>query len=157
MQIKEIYQKIKDYISSYIKPLELVEIFTEHKVIMKGGSQYGRYNADYIIEKRPNAPKLVETDLILHVGKLNSKYPEEKFYIDKIKWKGKILHVLTKRKNSKDKPRVPIYFDLENQKFFINKRDLEKDERLTNYIIMRTLGALKISQSRYANGIKRGI
>jgi hypothetical protein len=136
--------------------LKLIEIFEEHTPIVKGGSQYGRYKADFIIEKKPNPPQLTETDLGIHVEKLQHKYPNEGFYIRKLTWKGKTLHVIAKRKNHHVQGRIPLYFDLENQKFYIDQRDLEKNERLANYIIMVTLGSLGISQSKYANGIRRG-
>jgi hypothetical protein len=137
--------------------LRLVEIFEEHTPIVKGGSQYGRYQADYIIEKKPNPPQLTETELSTYVEKLQHKYPNEGFYMRKLTWKGKTLHVLAKRKNHHAQGRIPLYFDLQNQKYYIDKRDLQKNQRLANYIIMVTLGTLGISQSKYANGLRREV
>jgi hypothetical protein len=135
--------------------LKLIEIFEEHTPIVKGGSQYGRYQAEFIIVKKPNPPQLTETELGIYTERLQQKYPSEGFYLRKITWKNKTLHVLAKRKNHHAQGRIPLYFDLENQKFYIDKRDLQKNERLANYIIMVTLGSLGISQSKYANGIRR--
>jgi len=137
--------------------LKLIEIFTEHTPIVQGGSQYGRYKADFIIEKKPNAPKLTETDLSIYVERLQHRYPNEGFYLRKTTWKGKTLHVLAKRKNKHAKGRIPLYFDLTNQKFYINQKDLKQNERLANYLIMVTLGSLGVSQSKYANGLRREI
>jgi len=136
--------------------LRLIEIFKEHTPIVEGGSQYGRYKADFIITKKSNAPHLTETDLRIYVERLQHRYPEEGFYMRKITWKGKTLHVIAKRKNHHTQGRIPLYFDLQNQKFYINKKDLQKNEKLANYIIMRTLGSLGVSQSKYANGLRRG-
>jgi len=127
--------------------LKLVEIFEEHTPIVKGGSRH----TDFIIRKQPNPPQLTETDLATYVERLQRIEPREGFYLRKITWKGKTLHVITKRKKRHMKPRIPIYFDLKNQKFYIDKRDLQKNEKLANYIIMVTLGSLGISQSKYAN------
>ena len=135
--------------------MQLVEIFEEHTPIVKGGSQYGRYAADFIIEKRTDPPKLTETDLSTYVEKLKHKYPNEGFYLRKTTWKGRTLHIIAKRKKRHVQGRIPLYFDLKNQKFYVDKRDLQKNEKLANYIIMVTLGSLGISQSKYANGIRR--
>jgi hypothetical protein len=137
--------------------LKLTEIFEEHTPIVQGGSQYGRYKADFIIAKKPNPPHITETDLKTYVERLKQRYPTEGFYLRKIKWHGKTLHVIGKRKRKGVTGRIPIYFDLQNQKFYIDKKDLEKNERLANYIIMVTLGSLGISQSKYANGIRREV
>ena len=136
--------------------LKLVEIFTEHTPTVQGGSQYGRYKADFIIEKKPNPPRITETELGIYVERLQHKYPSEGFYLRKIKWHGKTLHVIGKIKRRGVTGRVPIYFDLENQKFYVEKKDLEKNEKLANFIIMTTLGSLGVSQSKY-NGIAQRI
>jgi len=135
--------------------LRLVEIFTEHTPIVQGGSQYGRYKADFIIEKKPNAPKLTETDLSIYVERLQHRYPNEGFYLRKTTWKGKTLHVLAKRKKKGAIGRVPLFFDLQEQRFYVDRRDLEKQPRLANFIIMTVLGSLGVSQSRYLNNIRR--
>ena len=137
--------------------LKLIEIFEEHTPIVQGGSQYGRYKANFIIEKKLNPPKITVKDLTDYIQRLKQRYPNEGFYLSKITWKNKTLHVIGKRKRKGVTGRVLIYFDLENQKFYVDKRDLEKNERLANYIIMVTLGSLGISQSKYANGLRREI
>jgi hypothetical protein len=136
--------------------LKLIEIFNDHTPMVEGGSLYGRYKADFIITKRANPPHISEQDLQLHVKRLQQKYPNEGFYMRKLTWKGRTLHVLAKRKNHHTQGRIPLYFDLQNQKYYIDKRDLQANPRLVNYIIMVTLGALGISQSIYANNIRRG-
>jgi len=133
------------------KNLQLVEIFEEYTPVIKGGSQYGRYQANYIIAKKKNPKIITESVLQEYLEKLKLKYGSEHFYIRKVIWKNKVLFVLDKLGNG----RVPIYFDITNQKFYIDKKYLETQPKLTNYIIMVTLGSLGISQSKYANGLTR--
>ena len=130
--------------------LQLTEIFEEYTPIVEGGSQYGRYKASFIIQKRPNPKHITEQDLKKHLANLKNRYPNEGFYLRKTTWRNRKLHVLAKKKKPHVKGRIPIYFDLTNQKFYVEKKDLEKQPKLTNYIIMVTLGSLGVSQSRYA-------
>jgi len=44
---------------------------------------------------------------------------------------------------------VPIFFDLEEQRFYVKKELLEREPKLTSYVLMRALGALGVSQSKY--------
>ena len=135
--------------------LKLIEIFQEYTPIVKGGSYYGRYRADYIIEKKPNAPNITETELGIYVERLQHRYPNEGFYMRKLTWKGKTLHVIAKRKNHHAQGRIPLYFNLQEQKFYIDKKDLDTNPRLANYIMMTVLGSLGISQSKYANALRK--
>jgi len=49
---------------------------------------------------------------------------------------------------------MPIFFDLEEQRFYVADIFLKKVPKLVNYIIMRTLGKLGISQSKYIRPTK---
>jgi len=60
----------------------------------------------------------------------------------------KIFYVITQKAS----PKVPIYIDLETQTFWVPKTYLTRKRKLVNYICMRTLGALGISQSKYYRG-----
>jgi ribosomal protein L34 len=135
--------------------LNLIEIFNEHIPIVEGGSLHGKYRADYIIAKKPNPQKITLKQLTEYLQRLQQRYPNEGFYIRKRTWKGKTLYILAKRKRKGVTGRIPLYFDLQNQKYYIDKRDLQTNPRLANYIIMVTLGTLGISQSIYANNIRR--
>jgi len=57
----------------------------------------------------------------------------------------KTFHIITQKAS----PRVPIYVNLETQTFYVPKTYLKRKRKLTNYILMRTLGTLGISQSQY--------
>jgi len=56
---------------------------------------------------------------------------------------------LKKLKRNRKKDRIPIYFDLDQQRVFVPKTYVKRNKSLTNYICMITLGALGVSQSRY--------
>jgi hypothetical protein len=136
--------------------LKLIEIFEEHTPTVLSRFQNGKYIRNYIITKKPNPPQLTETDLGIYTERLQHKFPSEGFYLRKIKWHGKTLHVIGKIKRRGVTGRVPIYFDLENQKFYVEKKDLEKNKRLVDFLTMTTLGSLGVSQSKY-NGIAQRI
>jgi hypothetical protein len=135
--------------------LKLIEIFKEHTPTVLSRFQNGKYIRNYIITKKPNPPQLTETDLGIYTERLQQRYPNEGFYLRKLTWKNKTLHVLAKRKNHHTQGRIPLYFDLENQKFYIDKKDLQQNEKLANYLIMVVLGSLGISQSKYTHEIRR--
>jgi hypothetical protein len=132
-------------------PPDLVEIFAQHTPIVEGSSQMNRYKADYIITKKAKPKVLTVDDLNTYVKNLQKRYPSSGFMLDKIEIDDKKLHIIT----NKTKDAVPIYIDLEEQKFYIRRQDLMDKPRLTNYIIMVTLGSLGISQSKYADGLRR--
>ena len=54
-----------------------------------------------------------------------------------------------KRKVKKKKDVVPIYVDLENQRFYVPSSYVKRNPKLVNYICMVTLGSLGVSQSKY--------
>jgi len=136
---------------------KLIEIFEEYKPIVRGKSNFGKYPALYEVVRRKEPKKVTLESLKEYVKKLNEKYPEYGF---RIYQKGKFL-VLDRKPFRKDKrgrkkfvhQRVPIYFDLEEQKFYLPESYLKRSKKLVNYIIMRTLGALGVSTTKYIKTI----
>lgn len=51
--------------------------------------------------------------------------------------------------------RLPIYFDLEGGRVFVDEDDYKVEPKLSNYILMRTLGALGLSRTRYVRILGR--
>lgn len=139
------------------EPLILREIFTQHTPIVEGGSQHGRYRCLFRIERRQNPNIVTLQKLMEYVDNLNRRYPNEKFYLKKINYKTEKLYILAKRKNKTEIGRIPIYFNLEKQAFYIEKETLQRNPKLANYIIMTTLGALGVSQSKYADGLRKTV
>jgi len=136
------------------KGLSLIEIFNEYTPTITKPCSTGAYRATYLILKKPDSPTITLENLKQYLEALKQKYPDQKFYLTTAKYQGKTLYKLSKKRNPSDKPRVPLYFDLQNQKYYIEKQTLQKQPKLTNYIIMRTLGTLGITQHKYANHIQ---
>jgi hypothetical protein len=88
---------------------------------------------------------------VKYVNSLQQRYPNHNFYLRR--WRN--YHIIT-RKGKYVKGRVSIYIDLEKQAFYIPKSYLQKNPKLANYIIMVTLGALGVSQSKHEAILSRG-
>ena len=132
---------------------QLLEIFKDFEVEItytysnKSGSK--QRNVRYIIVPKASPKKVTLDDLKEYASGLAKKYPKEGFVLKEEKVGEKTFYVITKDSANPEKPYVPIYFDLENQKFYVPKEYVEKDSKLTNYIVMRTLGALGVSRTSY--------
>lgn len=137
--------------------MKLVEIFKEHEPIVNGRSFMGKYRAKYKIVPRRHRNFLTVEDLEKYVKRLQERYPNRDFYLRKTKYKGKVYYVITRKSYKKMpdgtrkwvKDRIPIYFDLEKQRYYVPESYIKRTPRLANYLIMVTLGALGISQSKY--------
>lgn len=140
-------------------PKRLVEIFTEHKPIVKGKSQRGRYEALYeVIPKPPSFRRRVTLQSVKeYVENLQQRYPEKEFKLYRVKIEGKEYVVITRKAHWKDylgrrhevTDRASIYVDLEEQRFYVPFSLLKRRRKMVNYAILRTLGALGVSTVRY--------
>jgi len=141
--------------------MQLLEVFKDFKVIIEGASQHGRYRALFeVIPKNNQSPITVEA-LSKYVERLQQKHPDRNFYLRHTRVGGREFYVITRkcyvtlpdgtRKRVYD--RVPIYFDLQNQKIYVPKSYVEKQKKLVNYIIFRTLGGLGVSRVIYLQTI----
>jgi len=137
--------------------MKLVKIFDEYNdIIIRGKSNFSKYDAYYKVEKKPGS-KVELKDLQEYVNNLRLKYPGKHFLLKKVKINNKVLYVITKKSYYKTrkgkikivKDRVPIYVDLDNQEFFVPESYIKYNRKLTNYIIMRTLGSLGVSRVKY--------
>lgn len=135
--------------------LRLVEVFEEHRPMVEGGSYRGRYACDYEVVRRPDARRLTVEDLEAYVRRLNELAPGEGFTLRAVKWRGRRIHVVTKSSSQPRWPTIPLFFDLAGQRFYVREQDLRERPRLTDYVVMRSLGMLGVSQSRYAGGMRR--
>jgi len=136
--------------------MKLLEVFKDFQIQIRGMSN--RYKATFKVVPKPNPKHVTLEDLQNYIKRLQEKYPERNFYLRKTRVKGKEYYVITRKcyyigkdgKRHRAYDRVPIYVDLENQKFYVPKSYVEKSRRLTNYICMVTLGSLGVSQSKFA-------
>ena len=135
------------------KAPKLVKIFKDYYPIVNGKGQFGRYNQKFIIVPKRKPAKITLEKLKTYVATLQKRFPDKNFILKK-KQVGRITYyILTKKRYDKhgnlQRGIVPLWFDLENQKVWIEERVVKKMPKLANYIIMVTLGALGISQSKY--------
>jgi len=121
---------------------------------------YLRKYKNYIVltQKTVIAPRGVHGE-IKRTRKIIKKYerlklqtPVHQYLIFKLKQRLRQLY----RRIRVKKDVVSIYFDLEKQKIYVPKSHVDKKPRLVNYLLMRTLGALGISKTKYIKTIGRG-
>jgi len=143
--------------------MRLLEVFKDFKVTLRGKGQFGRYDQLFTVEPKTEPKHLTLEDLQNYVKNLQERYPNHQFYLRRTTHKGKTYYVITRKsyrklpngKKKRVRDRIPIYIDLENQKFYIPQTYVKRKPRLTNYIIFRTLGALGISTVKYEKTLNR--
>ena len=145
-------------ISDKVELLEIfkdfnIEIICEYKKPYKRKEGFKERTVRYNIVKKSDPKKVTVEDLNNYASELNKKFPDEQFVVKEELVGGKKFYVLTKLNVNSSKPTVPIYFDLEEQRFFVPKDYVVNKRDLTNYIIMRTLGALGVSTSKYGGAV----
>ncbi|MEM2529109.1 MAG: hypothetical protein QXG40_06900 [Ignisphaera sp.] len=134
--------------------MKLMEVFKDFEVRLRGKSFHSKYDAEYIVEPKPNPKTVTIEDLQKYIEGLQRRYPDKNFYLGR---RGE-LYVITRKKRMKMADgtikyvtdRVPIYVDLKEQKFYVPQYYVKRRYKLTCYIIMRTLGTLGVSRVRYA-------
>ena len=139
----------------------MLEVFKDFEVVVRGKCNYGRYEAEFVIEPKTNPKTVTLKDLESYVERLRQRYPDKNFYLRRTHVKGRLFYVITRKsyvtlpngKRKRVRDRVPIYVDLESQRFYVPASYVKKQRRLVNYIVMRTLGALGVSTSRYLRTI----
>ena len=137
--------------------MKLLEVFKDFDVLIRGKSNFGRYDGMYLLVKKGTEKKITVEDLKKYIQRLQQKYPERGFQLKIRKYKGKVYHIVDQdiyvrqrgRKKKRKKDRVPIFFDLEEQRVFVPKSFWEHNKRLVGYLLMRTLGALGISTVKW--------
>ena len=143
--------------------IKLLEVFEDFEIYVKGGSQYGRYDAWFKVVPRKDRKRIELKDLEEYIKNLQKRFPKKNFYLGKRKINGKTFYIITKKsyyidnngRKRKIRDRVPIYADLEEQKFYVPASYVKKMPKLVNYICMVTLGALGVSQSVYIRSMGR--
>jgi len=137
--------------------MKLLEVFKDFEVKLRGKSNFGRYEGEYILVKKPTPKRVTPQDLAKYAARLQKKFPERKFQLKIRKYKGVTYYIIDQdvwvrrrgRRKTRKKDRVPIYFDVEEQKVYVPRTFVEKNLRLVGYILMRTLGALGISTVKW--------
>jgi len=136
--------------------MRLVEVFVDWKPTVKGHGQNGRYVQRFEVVRRSDAKRISREDLEEYVERLRERYPDEDFKLGRVVFEGREYYVVSKKSYRRvdgrvrwAKGRIPIYFDLEEQRVFVPISYVRKRRRLASYIVFRTLGALGVSRVRY--------
>jgi hypothetical protein len=156
MKIVDSFKSFFYKITTMKERLELAEVFKDFDIIVQSrlsvNYSSGSYTRIYKILPKKDSKIITLEDLEKVVKRLSEKYPSENFSLIK----KKNYYVITKNAEKTRFKNIPIYFDLKNQKIYVEKEHIEKERRLTNYLLMRTLGALGIIQNKYI-GTERNI
>lgn len=167
-----------------INPKDLVKIYEKHRLLLdlevKGKSYHSKYNAIFKVEALPNADFPTLEDLKNYVEDLARRYPERGFTLETLELgreepsilnkirnfilrfllrripKPRRLYIVTQKDALEKKDAITLAFDLDRKTVFIHRKDLEKERKLVNYLIFRSLGSLNLVQSRYER-IVRGV
>lgn len=137
--------------------MRLLEVFKEFDILLRGKSNFGRYEGTYLLVKKSNPKRVTEQDLAQYVARLQQKFPERNFQLKTRKYRGKVYYIVDqdiwvrqrRRRKKRKKDRVPIFFDVEEQKVYVPKSFVDRNKRLVGYILMRTLGSLGISTVKW--------
>lgn len=137
--------------------MRLLQVFKDFEVRLVGKSCRSRYDAEYKLEPKPNPKKVTLDDVKAYVEDLQKRYPEKNFYLGFKTINGKTYCIITRKKRIRTREglvkyvsdRIPIYIDLEEQKFYVPQRYVKKQYKLTCYILMRTLGKLGVARVKY--------
>jgi len=135
---------------------KLMEVFKDFEIEIIGWSGYKR-KAAFKILRRDDAREVTLEDLKEYVKKLQKRYPSKGFRLRKYKGFRVIdqrSYVVKDGKKRRVYTRVPIYFDLKNQRFYVPSSYVRRRSKLVNYICMVTLGALGVSQSIYQRMVR---
>lgn len=140
--------------------MRLLEVFKDFDILLRGKANFGKYNGTFLLVRRPNPKKITEQDLSKYVARLQQRFPERKFQVKVRKYRGKVYHIVDQdiwvrrrgRRRKRKKDRVPIFFDLEEQKIYVPESFVKRNKRLVGYILMRTLGTLGVSTVKWAKG-----
>jgi len=138
--------------------MRLLEVFKDFQIVVNGKSFFGRYTYPFRVEPKPDPEPLTLSELREYVRNMQRRYPDREFKLGTRTLNGKKYYIITRKKYQKDeegkahkvKDRIPIYFDLETQKAYVPESYLKTKPKLANYLCMVTLGALGLSQPRYA-------
>lgn len=137
--------------------MRLLEVFKDFKVIVNGKGFFGKHQQTFIVEPKTNQEPITINKLRDYVKNIQRKFPDKEFKLTTRTVDGKKYYIITRKSYWKDEngkihrvwDRVPIYFDIEEQKAYVPEFYVRTRPKLVNYICMVTLGSLGLSQSKY--------
>jgi hypothetical protein len=144
--------------------IRLVRLFDEYDDIEVSSIVQGRYEYAYKVVRVEGAKVTLEK-MWDYVRRLRQKYPDRRFTIRRVvlrvNGRRRVFHVITR--NIKGDPvgevdgsvpdLIPIYINLRRQEFYVPERCIKENRKLTNFVVLRALGALGVARNKYL-GIK---
>jgi predicted ester cyclase len=144
--------------------IRLVKLFDEYEDIEISSIVQGRYEYAYKVVRVEGAKVTLEK-MWEYVRRLRQRYPDRRFTIRRVvlrvNGRRRVFHVITR--DIKGDPvgsidgsapeTVPIYINLRKQEFYVPERCVRENRKLTNFVVLRVLGALGVARNKYL-GIK---
>ena len=144
--------------------IRLVKLFDEYDDIEVSSIVQGRYEYAYRVVRVEGAKVTLEK-MWEYVRRLRQKYPDRRFTIRRVvlrvNGRKRVFHVITR--DIKGDPVgsidgtvpdvIPIYVNLRRQEFYVPEYCIREKRKLTNFVILRVLGALGVARNKYL-GIK---
>jgi hypothetical protein len=144
--------------------IRLVRLFDEYDDIEVSSIVQGRYEYVYRVVRVEGAKVTLEK-MWEYVRRLRQKHPDRRFTIRRVVLRvggrRRVFHVITRvvkgdpvgELDGSVPDLIPIYVSLRKQEFYVPERCVRENTRLTNFVILRVLGALGVARNRYL-GIK---
>lgn len=144
--------------------VRLVRLFDEYEDIEVSSIVQGRYEYVYRVVRVEGAKVTLEK-MWEYVSRLRQKHPDRRFTIRRvglrIGGRRRIFYVITR--DIRGDPVgsidgtapevVPIYVSIRKQEFYVPEYCIREKRKLTNFVILRVLGALGVARNKYL-GIK---
>jgi predicted ester cyclase len=140
--------------------IRLVRLFDEYDDIEVSSIVQGRYEYAYKVVRVEGAKVTLEK-MWEYVRRLRQKYPDRRFTIRRVvlrvNGRRRVFHVITR--DIKGDPVgsidgtapevVPIYVSIRKQEFYVPEYCTREKRKLTNFVVLRVLGALGIARNKY--------
>jgi hypothetical protein len=140
--------------------IRLVRLFDEYDNIEVPSIVQGRY--EYVYEVvRVGGAKVTLKEMWEYVRRLRQKYPDKRFTVRRvglrIDGRRRMFYVITRDiegdvMGSVDGTApevVPIYVSVRKQEFYVPEYCIREKRKLTNFVILRVLGALGVARNKY--------
>jgi hypothetical protein len=140
--------------------IRLVKLFDEYDDIEVSSIVQGRYEYAYKVARVEGARVTLEK-MWEYVRRLRQKHPNRRFTIRRVVLRvggrKRVFHVITRvvrgdplgEIDGSVPDLIPIYVSLRKQEFYVPERCVRENTKLTNFVVLRVLGALGVARSKY--------
>jgi hypothetical protein len=140
--------------------IRLVKLFDEYEDIEISSIVQGRYEYAYKVVRVEGAKVTLEK-MWEYVRRLRQKHPDRRFTIRRVvlrvNGRRRVFHVITRvvrgdpvgELDGSVPDLIPIYVSLRKQEFYVPERCVRENRKLTNFVVLRVLGALGVARNKY--------